>query len=44
MTVLTESLLNMFLLLGILVYVLDLVTSISFSSEEDEDEGDDYGT
>ncbi len=39
MTGLTESLLNMFLMLGILVYILDIISSVSFSTdEEDEDE------
>lgn len=39
MTGLTESLLNMFLVLGILVYIIDILSSVSFSTdEEDEDE------
>ena len=39
MTGLTESLLNMFLMLGILVYILDIISSVSFSTdEEDQDE------
>lgn len=38
MTALTENLLNMFLTLGILVHMLDLVTSFSFGGK---DQGDD---
>ena len=39
MTELTENLLNMFLMLGIVAYILDIVCSVSFSGD-DEDENE----
>ena len=38
MTGLTETLLNMFLMLGILVYVLDIISSVSFGTDEDDED------
>jgi hypothetical protein len=38
MTGLTENLLNMFLMLGILVYILDIISSVSFGTDEDEED------
>ena len=40
MTGLTENLLNMFLMLGILVYILDIISSVSFGTDEDDDQDD----
>ena len=38
MTGLTENLLNMFLMLGILVYILDIISSVSFGTDEDDED------
>ena len=39
MTGLTENLLNMFLMLGIVAYILDIVCSVSFSADDEDENG-----
>ena len=39
MTGLTENLLNMFLMLGIVAYILDIVCRVSFSAEDEDENG-----